>query len=308
MNAIAEAPAIDQKAVGIYHKFNVERTDGSSAPGGKHEGDEYFVLNLTTDKHALPALAAYAKSCANDYPVLAADLRTKCQSLQKDEFAQVPETTLPNGHVEPAFLVGKYLSGRGDAGQLVVNAEAAPWVEIDYHAARAAAEAAGYKLITETQYLALAYNIANVAANWSSGIVGEGSLQQGLRNDSVDEAQPGTFISNDEDETRVFTLSNGETVYDVAGNAYSWVFDNVQGDENGLIAKSFAADSPSITTAPAPSMQKGVGWYPSAGSDWSGHALVRGGYWDSGDYAGVFRLGGGHPGCVNDGVGFRCTK
>lgn len=59
---------------GIYHKFNVTRVDGSSAPGGKHDGCFYFVLDLDHDPHAKAALKAYADSCRNEYPKLAADL------------------------------------------------------------------------------------------------------------------------------------------------------------------------------------------------------------------------------------------
>lgn len=56
---------------GLYEKFIVRRTDDSP----KHDGCEYFVLDLTHDKHAAPALAAYADSCEAEYPLLAADLR-----------------------------------------------------------------------------------------------------------------------------------------------------------------------------------------------------------------------------------------
>jgi hypothetical protein len=59
---------------GLYSRFNVTRTDGSSAPGGKHCGCVYFVLDLTHDKHAAAALRAYVESCAAEYPLLAADL------------------------------------------------------------------------------------------------------------------------------------------------------------------------------------------------------------------------------------------
>jgi hypothetical protein len=61
---------------GLFRKYNVERTDGSSAPGGKHHGCEYFVLDLSHDPFAPPALRAYAAACAAEYPALAADLRT----------------------------------------------------------------------------------------------------------------------------------------------------------------------------------------------------------------------------------------
>ena len=60
---------------GLYRKYEVRRTDGSSEPGGKHEGCIYFVLDLDHDPHALPALEAYADSCEADYPELAKDLR-----------------------------------------------------------------------------------------------------------------------------------------------------------------------------------------------------------------------------------------
>jgi hypothetical protein len=60
---------------GLYDKFQVRRTDGSSEPGGKRHGSEYFVLDLTRDKFATSALLAYASACEAEYPLLAADLR-----------------------------------------------------------------------------------------------------------------------------------------------------------------------------------------------------------------------------------------
>jgi hypothetical protein len=37
----------------------------------------------------------------------------------------------------------------------------------------------------------------------------------------------------------------------------------------------------------------------------SGNALIRGGYWNDGDNAGVFRLNNANPSNANDNVGFR---
>lgn len=68
---------MDKTTTGLFHKFNVERVDGTSAPGQKHDGCDYFVLDLTHDPHALPALRAYAQSCRADYPKLADDLDAK---------------------------------------------------------------------------------------------------------------------------------------------------------------------------------------------------------------------------------------
>lgn len=60
---------------GLYKKFRVERVDGTDAPGGKHDGCRYFVLDLTHDPYAMPAIRAYARAAAKYYPALAADLR-----------------------------------------------------------------------------------------------------------------------------------------------------------------------------------------------------------------------------------------
>lgn len=65
---------------GIYQKYKVTRTDGSSQPRGKHEGCAYFVLDLDHDDYALPALAAYADACEVKFPSLAADLREVIRS------------------------------------------------------------------------------------------------------------------------------------------------------------------------------------------------------------------------------------
>lgn len=62
---------------GVFRKFNVQRTDGSDQPGGKHHGCEYFVLDVAHDQHAKPALEAYAVACATTHPQLSADMRER---------------------------------------------------------------------------------------------------------------------------------------------------------------------------------------------------------------------------------------
>ena len=65
------------KSRGLYGKFRIERTDGKSAPGEKHADCEYFVLDMTHDPHAIPALHAYASSLSahREYPLLREDLQ-----------------------------------------------------------------------------------------------------------------------------------------------------------------------------------------------------------------------------------------
>ena len=75
------------KTRGLYRKFNVTRTDGSSASGGKHFDCAYFVLDLTHDKYAEAALRAYVDACAGEYPLLAADLRNKLDEAEAVGYA-----------------------------------------------------------------------------------------------------------------------------------------------------------------------------------------------------------------------------
>lgn len=242
-------------------------------------------------------------------PAAAWPFPTEAVAADQNRFVTVPETTLPGGLVVPAFQVGQYLCSKGADGKAVVTADGQPWARINYADARKAATDAGFALLTESQAVAIACNVSQQDANWTGGKVGEGSIYQGLRfdRDDVSQAYPGNHIPAD-DERRMFVLSNGKTICDAAGNLYSWIFDDVQGDENGLVARAFAADSPSISTAPYPSLERGMGWIPRAGSDWSGDALLRGGCWCSGSHAGVFYLSLDWPGDDYGDVGFRCTK
>lgn len=78
MTALPERHPLKANAdQGLFRKFNVARTDGTDAPGGKHHGCEYFVLDLTHDPHAVAAVLAYADACAPTHPFLAADLRAR---------------------------------------------------------------------------------------------------------------------------------------------------------------------------------------------------------------------------------------
>ena len=58
---------------GLYGKYLVKRRDGSE----KHKNCDYFVLDITHDKHARKALKAYIKSCKEEFPLLADDLNKR---------------------------------------------------------------------------------------------------------------------------------------------------------------------------------------------------------------------------------------
>ena len=81
---------------GLYGKFVVTRTDGSSNAGGKHVDCDYFVLDMTHDKFAGTAMLAYADACEAEYPKLAADLRVKAKTTPYDLCFFVRYTEIKN--------------------------------------------------------------------------------------------------------------------------------------------------------------------------------------------------------------------
>jgi formylglycine-generating enzyme required for sulfatase activity len=218
----------------------------------------------------------------------------------EERLVTVPEVTLPNGTTVPSFQVSQYHWSRSDDGT--------PWVNISYHDAQKVCQEAGMSLITELQALAIAHDIVQQDINWTGGKVGLGKVFQGLHKGTVEGPRERDFLSSDPEERRWHELSNGSRIYDFAGHVFSWVFDDVQGDENGIVARPFAKDSPSISTSSGLSAAQGIGWAPQAESIVAGDALLRGGCWYSGRHSGVFYLDYGHPGYEGGSLGFRCTK
>lgn len=72
---------MSDNARGLFGKFHVERTDGTSAPGGKHDGCDYFVLDLSHDPYAYKAIMRYADACALTHPQLSDDLHEKARQM-----------------------------------------------------------------------------------------------------------------------------------------------------------------------------------------------------------------------------------
>lgn len=70
----SESLNADKSKVGLYEKFQVRRSDGTDLPGCKHYGCRYFVLDMTHDEFAKPAIVAYATACKEKFPELAKDL------------------------------------------------------------------------------------------------------------------------------------------------------------------------------------------------------------------------------------------
>lgn len=70
----ARDPSKPDTEQGLYEKYRVYRTDGLDNVGGPRADDKYFVLNLTRDPHAKPAMAAYAASVNPTHAILSTDM------------------------------------------------------------------------------------------------------------------------------------------------------------------------------------------------------------------------------------------
>ena len=229
---------------------------------------------------------------------------------ESSEFVRVPETRLPGGEVVPAFEVSRYLCCL-DTDWRVPHAASwahtVPAVRISYRRALEACRNSGWDLITERQWLAIADDVASVDANWTLWKFGEGKLRQGLRHGYTHGPVSGMFHPDTDDEFRLKRLSNGERIYDFGGNAWSWVFDDLQGGPDG-VAAIVEEDSPSLTTARFPSTSKGMGRFPKRRQAWDGRGLIRGGGWRSGKDSGAFALYAAQLYGEYLSVGFRATR
>lgn len=104
-------------AAGIHRKYEVTRTDGQSAAGGKHAGCAYFVLDLDHDEFAPVALEAYAKACKATNPQLATELR---------DMARTPSTRCSCREASCPHSLGQALlpDGPGDRGRQLMDRKA----------------------------------------------------------------------------------------------------------------------------------------------------------------------------------------
>ncbi|MEN9825065.1 MAG: hypothetical protein RI953_810, partial [Pseudomonadota bacterium] len=153
--------------------------------------------------------------------------------------------------VDKDFCVMKYPAKNNNGSTYATSSmTGSPWVmiargtdETTVGSAFKACKDAGpgnYRLISNTQWQTVARNAESVPANWSGGAVGNGSMALGhsddtsnlvgaLANDIDSKPYSGTGNSASDpvgsgwEQRRTQTLSNGELVWDFAGNVWQWV-------------------------------------------------------------------------------------
>lgn len=220
-----------------------------------------------------------------------------------------------------------------------------PWVNISQTTALTHAQYAceGCHLITENEWMTIAANVLSVTENWSGGGIGSGSIYRGHSDNS-----PASLLqasSNDADgyfgtgnssgdQRRTLRLTNGEIIWDLAGNAREWTSGTINGTRQpGLTADSASAnngvakewnnpamvwDQLSVQSRPAAISAAAANWsstqgigrlYSNFNSNDGTRAFQRGGSYGSSLSAGVLSLYT-HLGVsdTNSHIGFRVAR
>jgi len=247
-----------------------------------------------------------------------------------DESVACPEGYIPvPGNPEyntTDFCVAKY-EMKDVGGVATSQASGTPWVYISRNQARTQCENLGprYSLITNAQWQTIARNIEQVAENWQTGVVGDETLNKGNNNgskaleasDNDDDACFGMGLNCSSGwnvKRRTHVLSNGEVIWDFAGNVREWVYDdyvNLQLESDISEAwNDFSSLSETNRRILGPSeggwdYAKGIGKIFGG----KGGAIARGGHWGDKERAGLYGtvLNYGPTNASNETFGFRCV-
>jgi formylglycine-generating enzyme required for sulfatase activity len=215
-----------------------------------------------------------------------------------------------------------------------------PWVNISRADAITKCQAlgAGYDLITNAQWQAIARNIESVPSNWSAGSltgnVNDGnSINRGHSDNSPAFSPANALAASTDDlpcfgtsnnscttgshadfsQKRTHRLSNGAVIWDIGGNVWEWVKDNnnsAQGADKYVSQLDGSDDllnwgAAGNYSAKADGERGGLGY---GNLNVSSGAVQRGGDWLNLTFAGVFAAGSGYdPASTFGSVGFRCS-
>jgi hypothetical protein len=159
-----------------------------------------------------------------------------CQGLEGGSWVAVPG--------DPSFGTNDFCVQKFEAkdvgGIPTSQAAQSPWASITQTASIAACRALGphFDLISNEEWLTIAANIAQVPSNWSSGIIGTGTVNRGHSDNnpasacgaSSDDAlawvhtdcSPKDSNGDVWRQKRTHTLSTGALIWDISGNVSEW--------------------------------------------------------------------------------------
>ena len=183
--------------------------------------------------------------------------------------------------------------------------------------------------------MTIAQNVLSVASNWSSGVVGTGFIYNGhndgtpnnaLAASTDNDGYSGTGQTTGSKQRRTLTLTNGEVIWDLAGNVYDWTAGTVQAPvvQPGITGAGYAwrewkdlNNVGSLAVSPLPvntglanadtwTTNSGIGQVYSSSDEVGLRSLIRGGNWTYADTDGVLFLAFGYtPSDSNAYLGFR---
>ncbi|UTX51262.1 type II secretion system protein [Candidatus Saccharibacteria bacterium TM7i] len=259
-------------------------------------------------------------------------------------YVAAPGSSLLN---QKSFCVMKYeakIQGNDD-GSTAYNssfipesrASGTPWGNITQAQAieRARAACAGCHLISDSEWLTIAYNLMAQPENWYGAAVGSNFMYRGnavastIIAASTNDADGYSGTTNDVDQRRTLKFSNGETIWDLAGNVYEWTSRVLNAGD----AAPTATGNPMVVRSNTPGLQpyQHFSSFPAFGNkdamDWgslqgigsgvtriydndASRAVLRGGSVGSALDSGIFMAGMGYPpsGIAAPALGFRVTR
>jgi len=241
-----------------------------------------------------------------------------------------------------SFCVMKY-EAKNVAGVATSQAASTPWGNISATNAKTKCTdlGANYDLISNPEWMTIAYDAERTGSNWSGGNPGSGAMYRGHSDNS-----PGSILAvtdaadsyngtgntsaqamgSGKEQRRTFTLSNGEVLWDFAGNLDEWVDWTLGGGFNTgptTCNESYSAIEIPVVSCAAlqtldymPSNPAGVTPAVNYNSNYGlgrfyvgrGGTAIRGGSWGAGASAGAFGINtyfGATQG-INE-SGFRCV-
>ncbi|MFZ2125352.1 MAG: prepilin-type N-terminal cleavage/methylation domain-containing protein [Candidatus Saccharimonadales bacterium] len=245
------------------------------------------------------------------------------------------------------FCIMKYEAK--NTGTATSQAAGLPWSVINQSTAinRANEACTGCHLVTEAEWLTVAQNVLSVNSNWSGGTVGSGYIYIGHSDQT-----PNTQLAADTDDNngyfgtsnfagdstvtwgttgdsqrRTLTLTNGEVIWDLAGNVFEWTSGTNTIRKPGVIGAGWAVrewtaitypgtlaidPSPSatgISGANTWTTANGIGNIYSSYEDTTLRGFLRSGGWGSATGSGVLYLGlNNAPSYPGTYIGFRVAK
>ena len=235
LGSITGSGSPDISGIGNFSGANLSLTGNATTTGNQYiGGNENLVGNLVVGNN-IEIGGDYTRTCPTGYIWVPGSAK----------FGTLP-----------GFCVMKYEAkkdgttncGGGDCP--VSKADGAPWVSISQTDAitKCRQLGPGYHLISDKEWMTIAYNVAYVDSNWSGGAVGSGTLARGWTNTGNTAVAPSTGASclyntgantcgstGDLLYRRTLTLSNGNVIWDFSGNVWewtdAWIYSDGTGDE-----------------------------------------------------------------------------